>query len=208
MGKAKVVQGPASKRVAANVAELRKDRGLSLRELSERMRDLGGRPTLPSGLSKIEQGDRRVDVDDLMALAIALDTTPNRLLLTPTASLDERIELVPDGGSSTMVAWQWASGDGALPLDAWGEPGVKDFDRRDRFRRENRPQDPPPMTMGELEAHADVVNEAVRAVSAARAAGVPMEAIVSAVRLIDALSAAAIKIEDPNHQGDTEEAQR
>lgn len=33
-----------------------------------RRRELG-RPILPSGLSKIEQGDRRVDVDDLVALA-------------------------------------------------------------------------------------------------------------------------------------------
>jgi hypothetical protein len=40
-----------------------------------------GRPILPSGLSKIEQGQRAVDVDDLVALAIALQVNPNALLL-------------------------------------------------------------------------------------------------------------------------------
>jgi transcriptional regulator with XRE-family HTH domain len=39
-----------------------------------------GRPILPSGLSKIEQSTRRVDVDDLVALADALRTVPSRLL--------------------------------------------------------------------------------------------------------------------------------
>ena len=40
---------------------------------------------LPSGLSKIEQGDRRVDVDDLVALADALGTVPGALLQGPLA---------------------------------------------------------------------------------------------------------------------------
>ena len=39
-----------------------------------------GRPILPSGLSKIEQGARRVDVDDLVVLADALGTVPSGLL--------------------------------------------------------------------------------------------------------------------------------
>ena len=42
-----------------------------------------GRPILPSGITKIEQGKRRVDVDDLVALAVALEVTPTRLLLGP-----------------------------------------------------------------------------------------------------------------------------
>jgi hypothetical protein len=39
-----------------------------------------GRPILPSGISKIEQSTRRVDVDDLVAFADALGTVPSALL--------------------------------------------------------------------------------------------------------------------------------
>jgi transcriptional regulator with XRE-family HTH domain len=56
-----------------------------VQELSERLAALG-RPILPSGLSKIEQGTRRVDVDDLVALADALETVPSRLLRSPDGS--------------------------------------------------------------------------------------------------------------------------
>lgn len=65
--------------VAANVKAHREDLRLSLQDLSARMGSVG-RPILASGLSKIEQGDRRVDVDDLVALATALETTPARML--------------------------------------------------------------------------------------------------------------------------------
>jgi transcriptional regulator with XRE-family HTH domain len=42
-----------------------------------------GRSISPSALSKIENGDRRVDVDDLTALAYALGITPYELLSPP-----------------------------------------------------------------------------------------------------------------------------
>jgi transcriptional regulator with XRE-family HTH domain len=45
-----------------------------------------GRPILPSGLSKIESGDRRVDVDDLVGIAAALGVMPDRLLRAPDGS--------------------------------------------------------------------------------------------------------------------------
>ena len=52
---------------------------MSLQELSDRLTQVG-RPILPSGLSKIESGDRRVDVDDLVGIAAALGVMPDRLL--------------------------------------------------------------------------------------------------------------------------------
>jgi hypothetical protein len=45
-----------------------------------------GCPILPSGLSKIESGDRRVDVDDLVGIAAALSVMPDRLLRAPDGS--------------------------------------------------------------------------------------------------------------------------
>jgi transcriptional regulator with XRE-family HTH domain len=74
-----VERGEVGDRVARNLRRLRERRNLTLQALSERLSELG-RPILASGLSKIEQGDRRVDVDDLAALANALDTVPSQLL--------------------------------------------------------------------------------------------------------------------------------
>ncbi|SJN37283.1 Phage protein [Microbacterium esteraromaticum] len=46
-----------------------------------------GRKMSPSGISKIENGDRRVDVDDLTALAYIFRTTPAALLTPPTKAV-------------------------------------------------------------------------------------------------------------------------
>jgi transcriptional regulator with XRE-family HTH domain len=80
MGTRKVEQGDVGHAVAARIRWERERRQLSLQALSERLAALG-RPILPSGLSKIEQGTRRVDVDDLVALAAALETVPSHLLV-------------------------------------------------------------------------------------------------------------------------------
>ena len=79
MGTRKVEQGQIGMNVAAQVRRVREQRGWSLRELSEQMGAVG-RPVQASGLAKVEAGDRRVDVDDLAALATALDVEVHRLL--------------------------------------------------------------------------------------------------------------------------------
>lgn len=87
MGTRKVEQGEVGRRVAAQVRVFREARDLSLATLSGRLADYG-RPILPSGLNKIEQGHRRVDVDDLVALAASLEITPSQLLDPPPANTD------------------------------------------------------------------------------------------------------------------------
>jgi transcriptional regulator with XRE-family HTH domain len=81
------VTGPASERVAHNVWQIRAARGLTQRELSAKLQNLG-RPISAGAISKIENGRpsvpepkavRRVDVDDLLALAAALAVPPARL---------------------------------------------------------------------------------------------------------------------------------
>jgi len=74
--------GRTNEHVASNLRRARHSIGVDLRELSARITQVG-RKISPSALSKIETGDRRVDVDDLTALAYALETTPASLL-TPT----------------------------------------------------------------------------------------------------------------------------
>jgi transcriptional regulator with XRE-family HTH domain len=81
---------------------------------------------LLSGLTRIERGERRVDVDDLLALSVVLGVTPNRLLLPdyPQRFGDGR-DIVPVvGGVRADIGglWDWAA-DG-VPLVRRGEGGV------------------------------------------------------------------------------------
>lgn len=69
-------------RVAAAVAQQRQRHGWDQRTLAERVTG-EGRPMSASVLGKIEATTRRVDVDDLVALATALDISPSALLGEP-----------------------------------------------------------------------------------------------------------------------------
>lgn len=71
--------GNTNAHVAANLRRARQGIGVDLRELSARIKT-AGRSISPTALSRIENGDRRVDVDDLTTLAYALETTPAGLL--------------------------------------------------------------------------------------------------------------------------------
>lgn len=137
-----------------------------MRELSARLSKLG-RPILPSGITKIEQGSRRVDVDDLVALAVALKVTPTRLLLgpPPTDGPDDPaheeawewvdwedsqgnkrapfplIRLAPELALEPWDAWPWALGETPLG-EIWRLPEEKrvtfDEDEEERFRAANQ----------------------------------------------------------------------
>ena len=80
----------ASEHVAANVKRLRKERGWTLAQLSEQLESWGHRLTVPV-LSKIELGDRGIDVDDLAAFVRAFDTDPVFLLTDPAVVAEARV---------------------------------------------------------------------------------------------------------------------
>ncbi|MEV0683403.1 Z1 domain-containing protein [Nocardia sp. NPDC050378] len=98
--------GPTGIRLSKRVQDLRQARGLTLGTLARRLGDLG-RPIDLSALAKVEKGQRRVDVDDLVALALALDVSPNWLLLPDNAS-HEQIELAERFRLTSSDAWEWA----------------------------------------------------------------------------------------------------
>jgi len=75
--------GITHEHVAQNLRTARQAIGMDVRTAARLMTE-AGRKLAPSGISKIENGDRRVDVDDLTALAYILRTTP-AALLTPLA---------------------------------------------------------------------------------------------------------------------------
>lgn len=105
--------GPTSRHVAANLKRLRKARGLSTTRLADALK-AAGQPIPPTGITRIEKGERRVDVDDLTALAVVLGVSPSALLLPPTSSPEDRFEVTGGGEVQSDTAWAWV--DGTRPL--------------------------------------------------------------------------------------------
>lgn len=144
--------------MAAEVARLRGR--VPVRELSARLKSLG-RPILPSGITKIEQGQRRVDCDDLVALAVALKVTPNRLLFGPPppdvdgygTNPEDLYEHTSDGMFFMRLAddlalevgdvWSWAVGEDPLgniwALAEGAQSTTHAPGEVEAFRAENRP---------------------------------------------------------------------
>jgi transcriptional regulator with XRE-family HTH domain len=111
MGTNAVQRGATAETVRANVKRLRGDQNLGLRALSDRLEKI--RPSLRhSTIDAIERGARRVDVDDLMALALALNVTPITLLMPV---VDDHAEMVPATGIDDKVTaeklWLWLAAD-------------------------------------------------------------------------------------------------
>ncbi|WFE46277.1 helix-turn-helix transcriptional regulator [Verrucosispora sp. WMMD1129] len=144
--------GPTGHRVRENIQRIRTERRLTYRELSDRLADLGRSiPTL--GLSRIENGTRRVDADDLVALAIALDVSPLALLMP---AQDSPIDLAAGVRIGWKPGWRWAAGEHPLVAERrrQDEQGreVVSFDRIDLadprvvdYVRANRPFESDPI---------------------------------------------------------------
>lgn len=110
--------------VAANIKRLRGT--MQYKQLAEKLVEVG-RPIAELGLRKIESGERKVDVDDLMAFAIVFGVSPLTLLMPEYASnkVSTRITGV-DMPVSSLLAWSWAMCDKPLPSeesDAMQESG-------------------------------------------------------------------------------------
>lgn len=114
MGTHAVQRDATAKTVSANVKRLRMQQNLGLRGLSKKLGDVG-RPLGHSAIDQIEKGTRRTDVDDLVALALALDTSPIALLMPFGDDLNEPI-VVP--GTDTKVSaarlWLWLRGEASV----------------------------------------------------------------------------------------------
>lgn len=100
--------GHTNELVAANLRKVRQSSGVDLRELSARIKATG-RVISPSALSKIENGERRVDVDDLTVFAYALETTP-AALLTPASEATQAPAGVPESQFTSEEVQAWIQG--------------------------------------------------------------------------------------------------
>jgi transcriptional regulator with XRE-family HTH domain len=176
--------------MTTNLVEIRKLRRLTTNALSERL-SMAGQPIHANGITRIEKGGRRVDTDDLVALALALGTTPNRLLLPNTAPesqtppgepISADVELTPTIRTTAQAAWRWASGEAPLPEQMpWEKQPTAYLD----FQRENRPHDSAPLTfdqMMELRARLEGLWKVTKATGVAE--GIPIKTIANFMLLM------------------------
>ncbi|MDP9430886.1 MAG: helix-turn-helix transcriptional regulator [Actinomycetota bacterium] len=104
--------GPLVTQVTQNLRRLREERGVTLSGLSDRMGELG-QPLGMTGLSKIENGRRGIDLDELVALARALEVPP--LLLVFPLGVQEAVEVLPGANVETWAAAKWFTGEAPFP---------------------------------------------------------------------------------------------
>jgi transcriptional regulator with XRE-family HTH domain len=102
------------KAIGDNVERIRGRRGLSVRQFSARLKELG-LSLSASGVSDIENAARKVSADELLIFAIALNTSVIDLL-TPE---DGKPLQVADGVEPMAAGWLelWLSGDTPWPPD-------------------------------------------------------------------------------------------
>jgi transcriptional regulator with XRE-family HTH domain len=109
--------GPTGRRVAEAIRRFRRgeNQDITTAELSRRLTALG-QPIPDTGITKTEKGDRRVDVDDLAAIALALGVTPNTLMLPQVDYLggQDFHWLTPAARGGAEKLWQWAQGEKPL----------------------------------------------------------------------------------------------
>ena len=74
--------------VGANVGVVRRSRGLTCAQLAERVAACG-RPIPANGIGRLEVGKRRIDVDDLFALALCLNVTTSALMVPTAAEVEQ-----------------------------------------------------------------------------------------------------------------------
>ncbi len=106
--------GPTSRTVADNVKRLRG--AMNYTQLSERLQERANWSINAVGIRRIEDYERRVTPDDLVALAVALGVSPITLLNPDTP--DRRQEIQTTGLTQTRdveYVWDWMCAEKPLP---------------------------------------------------------------------------------------------
>lgn len=178
---------PVGARIGENVRRLRRKRGYDLRTLSAELAE-AGHPISLGQLSKLELGQRRVDVDDLVALAVVLNVTPGQLLMPePTWAEDDVVALTPHRHVTWMRAWQWMCGD--LWLDDAQRPASDDEEYA--WYEAARPHDPTGVynfSPAEAAGREGEVQDIVAAVERALGAGLTRNWVLKAMSWYTAIT--------------------
>ncbi|MGW5386739.1 helix-turn-helix domain-containing protein [Nocardia sp. NPDC003963] len=129
--------GATGNTVRVNIARYRNRMNLGYADLARSLEALG-RPIPVLGLSRIERGERRVDVDDLMALAVALGVSPTSLLLPDAADSGDSVTATCiEGTAADLLGWFRLHTPSAHIGKPAGERNVRDAIR---FIADSRPR--------------------------------------------------------------------
>jgi transcriptional regulator with XRE-family HTH domain len=96
-----------SKVLAGEVARLRRARGWSTEQLSDRLRELGVL-LHPTAITKLEKGDRGVSLDEAFALAVAFKVPLSLMALPLREGAD--VALTPTTRVHAWRVWEWLHG--------------------------------------------------------------------------------------------------
>ncbi len=169
--------------VAANVRHWRVKRALDQKGLADRLAGVGWNVDR-TAITKIESGDRKVSVDDLALLAVALNV-PLTVLLIPIGGGD--VTATPDGRSKTVNRWwwfEWMIGNEPLPgrgPDTFGgewRSGAEPLWLYERVRRAQRETATRHDLGAEPAEWLDALRELVDAVADMEAAGLPAHDLI------------------------------
>ncbi len=145
-------RGATSDTVSANIRDIRTAQNLNYTQVSEQLETLG-RSISAVGIRRIENGERRVDVDDLSAIAVALRVSPASLLMPNLEKVTEK-DLVPITGwhkpITATVVWRWLTAVEPLVRGTFGtfvDHGLPSWERDARLT--------PIMLPGESQANGD-----------------------------------------------------
>lgn len=132
---------PASAVAAERIRKARGERGLTQGDLADAVTELG-HPMHQSAIAKIEAGQRKITLDDLLVLAVALDVPPPLLFLP--IDTEEDLALTPKKTAYSWRVWEWLHGEEPLPWSStrvWAqgaEPALLYAEVRDAQKAANR----------------------------------------------------------------------
>lgn len=109
----KLKLGDTGKAVAANVKRLMTDQNMTYSALVSRLNELG-RDIQSLGVRNIVNGKRRVDSDDLVALAVALGVSPATLLMPAGVDRKDVVQGTGTGEQRAERLWRWLVADNPL----------------------------------------------------------------------------------------------
>ena len=101
--------GPTALAVASNIRRHRERMGLGFAQLSRELVKVG-RDIPPLGLGRIETGERRVDVDELTALAATFGVCPASLLMPEAEKPESIAQLTGTEKAQAQRIWSWLTG--------------------------------------------------------------------------------------------------
>ena len=94
--------------VARNLTRIREGQNLTYTQLSERLKEQCNWSINAVGIRRIEELNRRVTVDDLAALALALGVSPVTLLMPDTVSEDQQVYITGvEKRVQASALWDW-----------------------------------------------------------------------------------------------------